>query len=123
MWMALGGVLLAIAALVDVRTIGPQVTIRWRDGITTQEREALEQRHDLRNGEPVEDSVTGREYELGDRSRDNLTALVRDPAVDDTANIDRDAMTAPEADIRVRLRALPFPFSTDNRFESARNLF
>lgn len=48
MWMALGGVLIAIAAMVDVRTIGPRVTVRWRDGITAQEREALERRHDNR---------------------------------------------------------------------------
>ena len=123
MWMALGGVLIAIAALVDVRTIAPRVTVRWRDGITAHEREALEQRHNLRNGKPVEDTATGWEYELRDGSRDNITALVRDPAVDDTASIDRDAMTAPEADIRVALRPLPFPFSTDNRFENIRDLF
>lgn len=109
--MALGGVLIAIAALVDVGTIGPQVTVRWRDGITPQEREALERRHDLQNGEPVEDTATGWEYDLGDRSRDNITALVRDPAVNDTSNIDRDAMTAPRGELRIGLRTLPFPFN------------
>lgn len=123
MWLALGGVLIAIVVLVDVRTIGPEVTVRWREGITTAEREALERRHGLQNGEPVEDTATGWEYELRDRSRENITALVRDPAVDDTANIDREAMTAPQGDVRVTLRALPFPFSTDNRFENAWNLF
>ena len=109
--MALGGVLIAVVALVDVRTTGPQITVRWREGITPQAREAVERQHDLRNGEPIDGTATGWEYELHDGSRDNITALVRDTAVDDTGNIDREAMTAQPANIRIALRELPFPFN------------
>jgi hypothetical protein len=123
LWIAIGGVLIAIAALVDVRTISPQITIRWKEGITPQAREAVERQRDLRNGEPIDGTATGWEYELHDGSRENISALVRDPAVDDTGNIDREAMTARPGDVRIALRALPFPFSTDNRFESVWNLF
>ncbi len=121
--MVLGGVLIAAAALIDVRSTGPRITVRWRDGVTVQQRQAVERQHDLRAGEPIDGTATGWEYELHDTSRDNITTLVRDPAVDDTGKIDRESMTAPPAETTVTVRALPFPFSTDNRFESVRGLF
>lgn len=111
LWVALGGVLIAIAALVEIRTIGPEISVRWREGITTEERVALERQHDLRRGEPIDGTATGWEYELHNRSSDNIGALVRNPSVEDTGNIDREAMTARRAEIQVALRALPFPFN------------
>lgn len=124
LWMALGGVLIAIVALVDVTMTGPRVTVRWRAEISSVDRAALERRYDLRNGRP-EQGTTWR-YELGRRSRENIRALVYDPAVDDTGYIDRDALTAPDPDVRVSIRplpGLPFPFSVDNRFKDPWQLF
>ena len=59
---------------------------------------------------------------LGDRSSENLRALVNDPDAADTGYLDRHALTAPARDVHVRVRGLPFPFSTDNRFEDVRLL-
>lgn len=60
---------------------------------------------DLRNGQP-EEGTTWR-YNLGNRSRDNIGALIRDPSVDDTGYINRDALTAPDGNMRVTLRSFP----------------
>jgi hypothetical protein len=118
-WIAVGGVLIAILALVDVTTIDPRVTVRWRAEVGPADRVALERRYGLENGEQIEG--TGWRYQLRDRSRDNIGALIRDPAVDDTGYIDRDALAAPEPDVRVTVRSLPFPFSVDDTDEGFRN--
>lgn len=110
-WIAIAGVVFAIVALVDIRLVGPEVSVRWREGTTTAKRHALERQHDLRGGEPIDGTTTGWEYELHDRSSDNIGALVRNPSVEDTGNIDREAMTARRAEIQVALRAWPFPFN------------
>ena len=112
--MAIGAVLIAGLVLVQVAIVHPRVTVRWRADISASERLALEARFDLRNGRP--DEGTTWSYELRDRSRDNIDALVRDPAADDTGNIDRPALTAPESEVRVTVRPLPFPFNTDRDF-------
>lgn len=123
LWIALGGALLALAALVDVRVTAPSVTVRWRAEVAPADRAALERRYGLQNGSLIERG--GWRYELHDRSRRNLGALVHDPAVDDTGYIDRDAFTARRPDVRVTLRpvTLPFPFSADHRFENPWQLF
>jgi hypothetical protein len=99
-WLAVAA--LAVGALlVDVTIVRPLVHVRWRDGVTGQERMALEQRYRLHDGERL-DATTWR-YELRDGSTQNVGALVQDPAVEDTAYIDRDALTAPDPTIAFRL--------------------
>jgi hypothetical protein len=89
-------------------TIAPaRVTVRWRPGVAADARAALEQQYSLRGGEPT-DGTTWR-YEVGDRSRETIAALVKDAAVEDTGNIDRDALTVPRSTFAIGLRALPFP--------------
>ena len=68
-------------------------------------------------------------YELGDSSLDAVRGLGHDPAIADTNYIDRSTYAVDDATVTVATRLpwileqLPFPFSTDNRFESVRFLF
>lgn len=120
-WIALAAIAIAAVALLDVRTTDPRVTVRWGEEITAADREALERRYQLRNGED-----TGRttwRYELADRSRENIGALIQDPAVEDTGYIDRDALTADRARLSIGIRPLPFPFGADEGLSDARRLF
>lgn len=132
LWMVLGGVFIAALALVDVTITGPRVAVRWGADVRPADRAALEERYDLRNGEPDQGALSTQtwRYELGDRSRENIRALVNDPAVDDTAYINRDALRAEDPNVRISIRplprvsSLPFPFSTvDNQFEDPWQLF
>jgi len=100
-WFALAGVALAAVLLVDITILWPQVHIRWRSGVSGEERIALEQRFGLRGGERL-DETTWR-YELRDRSTENIGALVGERAVEDTAYIDRDALSVRYPTIAVRL--------------------
>ena len=109
--VAIGAAVIMAMALVRVTVVDPSVNVRWNDRVTPPERAALERRYDLRNGSALEGTPTGWRYELGDRSRDNLRALVEDRAVEDTGNIDRDALTAPPRDIRVTFGPIWYPFS------------
>lgn len=109
-WMALGALLIALFALVEVTTTGPRVAIRWGAGVDSSDRIALEQQYNLRNGR---DEGTAWRYELRDWSRENIGALVGDPAVADTGYIDRRALTAEEPEVRVTIRPLPFPLGSD----------
>ena len=112
-WIALGGVLIAIVAMVDVTTIDPRVTVRWRAEVGRADRVALERQYGLGNAEQIEG--TSWRYQLRDRSRENIGALVQDPAVDDTGYIDRDTFATENRQIRVAVRSLSFPLS--DRFE------
>jgi hypothetical protein len=124
-WIAVAALLVITASLVTVTRTGPRVSVRWQPTVSTADRLALEQRHDLRNGrqDNGDDNSVWR-YELGDRSRDAVAALVNDPAVADTNYIDRSTYRVDEPSLAVATRIpsilsrLPFPFSTDNRFES-----
>lgn len=120
LWIAIGALLAAVLALVRVTVIEPPITVRWRADLSAADRDAAERRYRLRNAELVE-GTTWR-YDVGDRSEENLAALVRDPAVEDTGHLDRVRLTLPDRSIRVTMRGLPFPFSTDTRFEDARQL-
>jgi hypothetical protein len=107
-WVSIAlGVTIAALMLVRVSITGPRVHIRWHERVTAAERAALERRHELRNGNPVGADNTWR-YELGDRSPDRLGALIQDPAVADTAYIDRDTLTSEGRDIQLTAR---YPFS------------
>jgi hypothetical protein len=129
-WLAAAGILIIVLSLVTVTMTRPRVSVRWQPAIGSAERLTLEQRHDLRNGRQDDaQNDTVWLYELGDSSRDAVAAIVKDPAVADTHYIDRSTYTVEESRVAVGTRipallaALPFPFSTDNRFESLWFLF
>ena len=126
MWAAIAAAVVAVTlSLVTVRITGPRVSVKWQPAVGETERLALEQRHALRNGrqDDPENALVWR-YELGDWSRDAVSALVQEPAVADTNYIDRSTYRVDDPSVTVATRVptilglLPFPFSTDNRFES-----
>jgi hypothetical protein len=101
LWIGLGGALVVILAFIRVEITDPRVHIRWRDDVDAAARPAREQEYDLRNGQPVAGTTSTWRYGLGDLSRENIRALVGDPAVADTAYLDRDALTSDGRSIRV----------------------
>lgn len=66
---------------------GATVHVRWQPSVTEPERQEAEARFRLADGERL-DQDTWR-YDLIDPSRDNIRALVLEPAIADTHNIDR----------------------------------
>ncbi len=66
---------------------GADVHVRWQASLGDAARRALEARYHLVDGQELE-TYTWR-YDLTDPSRDNIRALVADPAVADTGDIDR----------------------------------
>ena len=125
LWIGLMGVLFALAALVQVTVTGPRVTIRWQADISDARRTALEGQYGLVKGERFDDIANGWRYELRDWSRNNIGAIVHDPAVDDTGYIDRETLTAesPRHRVSVRHVPLPFPFSVSEDFRDPWQLF
>ena len=79
--------------------VDPRVHVRWQEGLAAADRAALERRYGLFAGEAVEGSTW--RYELRDRSRENVAALVGDRAVADTAYIDRPTLSVPRREIHV----------------------
>jgi hypothetical protein len=65
----------------------PTVSIRWREGVTDAQRAALERRFLL--VKPAAHEPRTFRYDLLDVSRSNLEAIVIEPAIEDTGNIDR----------------------------------
>lgn len=63
------------------------INVRWAPGIDDTRRRELEDRYQLRESVSHEDRTW--RYPLGDSSSGNLAALIHDPAVEDTAGIDR----------------------------------
>jgi hypothetical protein len=128
--MAAAAVVVLVSSLVTVTVTGPRVSIRWQPAVSASDRRALEARHDLRNGRQDDpDNPLVWRYELGDTSRDAVAGIVRDPAIADTNYIDRSTFAVDDATVAVGTRLpallarLPFPFSTDNRFDSLALLF
>jgi hypothetical protein len=111
-WLALA-VLVAMLALVRVSLTQPRVHVRWQQTVGPAARAVLERRYGLTNGLPI-DGTTGWRYELKDRSPENIGALVRDPAVEDTAYIDRDALTAEGPALQLSVRDLSFVGGDDD---------
>jgi hypothetical protein len=111
-WIALGAILLALLVFVRVTIADPRVHVRWSETVSAEERAALERRYDLRNGRPVDATTTTWRYDLAEPSRENIRALIRDPAVDDTAYIDRGALTSEGRDLRVEFSS-PFGYPFD----------
>ena len=107
-WIALAVVVVA-AAILRVDVAGPRVHVRWNAAVDPAERTRLERRYDLRGGGPVDQTTNTWRYDLGEASRENIGALLRDPAVADTAYIDRNALAAVDGR-RIRVTAW-YPFN------------
>ena len=107
-WIALAVVVVA-AAILRVDVAGPRVHVRWNAAVDPAERTRLERRYDLRGGGPVDETTNTWRYDLGEASRENIGALLRDPAVADTAYIDRNALAAVDGR-RIRVTAW-YPFN------------
>lgn len=71
----------------------PAVRVQWREDVTPAQQVTLERRYQLSNGRAPQDRSVA--YDLLDTRRSNIEALVRDPAVADTNDIDRDAYDIP----------------------------
>jgi len=99
--LALATLLVLAAAFVDTAIIPPRVTVRWSDDLSAVERVALEKRYRLESGRLDEGTTWW--YDLLDRSRGNVRAVVFDPAVRDTGYIDRPNFEAPEREIVVSI--------------------
>ena len=63
------------------------IHVRWKPGTSDAARIDAERRFSLIQGEVTEGTTWA--YRLADMSTDNIRALVEDPSVDDTANINR----------------------------------
>jgi hypothetical protein len=104
---AVGLVLLAAALAPAARVIagppGALVHVRWQPSVTAADRQALEQRFHLVDGELL-DAATWR-YDLIDPSSDNLSALVSEPAAADTHNINRSTGSLDPAAVRTTRRS------------------
>lgn len=72
-------------------SVAPSVHVRWMPGTPVYKRRALEMRYELTNPGRIGENTFA--YDLVDTSRENIEALVRDPAVADTHDIDRSRYT------------------------------
>ncbi len=101
--------LLAVTLPLAVRALygppGAFVNIRWQAALDAVERQRLETKWQLVDGQEVSPSTW--RYDLTDPSEDSLRAIVAHAAVADTHNIDRQRYTvAPEAGRTVRRAGL-----------------
>ena len=71
----------------SLRDPGPKINVRWAPTVDDAAREAVEARFHLAPEGQPEDRT--RHYELLDSSRANVEALLANPAVEDTAGLDR----------------------------------
>jgi hypothetical protein len=107
-WMLL---LVGVIGLVSLRAAydltwepAPAVRVRWRQGTTDARRAQLERRYRLVNPQPHEG--VSYLYLLMDTSRRNIEALVKDPEVADTDDIDRRRFEIPWTAAQSRVRNL-----------------
>ena len=91
----LGAIILASLGVTYYFTVEPALTVkvRWRATVTPDQRSDLERQFLLVR--PVLDQGRTYRYDLLDTSPSNMEALVRDPAVEDTADIDTVHYTLP----------------------------
>jgi hypothetical protein len=94
--LLIGGiVLLALAGVLYLTlrlTFGERaayVHVRWKPDVSEAARAEVERSHGLRPVEFREQRTWG--YFLSDQSTENIRAIIRHPAVEDTHNVDRDA--------------------------------
>ena len=101
------GVTVALVGLMTLLALWPDhaptpriaaVNVRWTAGLPDTRREALERQFGLTNGERTSshsEAVNVWGYRLNDLSTENVKALVTNPDVVDTNDIDRTAFTVP----------------------------
>jgi hypothetical protein len=78
----------AALALPYILSNGPvPLHVRWKAGISEAQRTSLERRYHLINGDPREGRTWA--YQLSDTSTDNIRAMVQDPNVEDTSDMNR----------------------------------
>src|SRR5688572_674657 len=103
---ALLGCALPFATRLAVGLPGADVHVEWLPSVDEATREQLAARYRLENPRKLKDPSTWR-YDLTDPSRENIRALVGDPAIEDTHEIDRTeytlSPTAPRTARRLRL--------------------
>ena len=81
------------------------VDVRWAATVDDAARVRLEQRYRLARPEPNGDRTFS--YALTDRSRENVSNLVRDPAIEDTHQIDRPAFRVESSAPSLRYAGIP----------------
>jgi ABC-type multidrug transport system fused ATPase/permease subunit len=95
-------VTLAVAAYGTLQTtLDPKpaaIHVRWAPGVTDSIRTASEQRYRLSHGEPLPGRTWA--YTLIDTSQANIAALIGDPVVEDTADIERKTFRVTRASTR-----------------------
>jgi hypothetical protein len=74
-------------------SFAPIVSVRWAEGTTSDAREAVFARHHLTAVEEDGDHAT--RVRLVDTGRNAILALINDPAISDTADIDRSSASLP----------------------------
>jgi len=88
-----GGLAALFAMFWLTREPAPAIRVRWRDDVTAAQQRALERAYLLADGRaPQGRSIA---YDLLDTRSANIRALVLDPNVADTNDIDRDAYGVP----------------------------
>lgn len=85
---ALLACLLPAAARAVAGPRGADIHVEFRPSVDDASRAQIARRYDLINPRKLADTYTWR-YELTNPSRDNIEALVREPAIEDTHEIDR----------------------------------
>ena len=70
----------------------PAIRVRWRDSVTSERRAELERKYQLSNPRAPNPSIA---YDLLDTRQENIRALVLDPDIADTNDIDRDRFEIP----------------------------
>ena len=102
----LGGILFALGAGSNIAlrriydTRPAYVHVRWAPSVDDDGRQRLEQRYGLIMGEFRENRTWG--YYLTELSSTNIEALVRDPMVEDTHQLDRQAFRLSPGAARAR---------------------
>ena len=69
------------------------VSVRWREGLSSERRAELERRHLLVYQEDLQKGWV--RYDLLDTGRSNIAALVNNPDIAETTAIDRETMSVP----------------------------
>ena len=82
-----------------------KVNVRWAATVDDAARFQLEQRYRLARPDPL--GVRTFSYALTDRSRENISNLVRDPAIEDTHQIDRPAFRVESSAPSLRYAGIP----------------